>query len=110
MIQDTKEKINMVKDIGKIFNRDMIKTQERRETDIPEGVEIDEDVSLRSSLSRGSTTEALNIVLGGAVVEGKNCWRKNGNSNEGKSGLSMLATYTQVDNDLVLRLTYLEAL
>ena len=65
----------MVKDIYEIFKRDMNKRQERRETDIPVGVEIEEDMSFSRSKSIGSTDEALNLVLYGYEVEINNCWR-----------------------------------
>ena len=44
--------------------------------------------------------------LDGAVVEENNSWSKGDKCNGGKVGLSMLATYTQVDNGLGLRLMY----
>ena len=65
----------MVKDIYERFKRDISKRQERRETDIPVGVEIEEDMSFSRSQSRGSTTEELNMVLYGYEVEANNCWR-----------------------------------
>ena len=78
--------------------------------DIPIGVEIEEYMSLRRSLSKVYTTEALNTGLDGSVVEANNHAKKRENSNGGEADLSMLATYTQVGNGLGLRLMYLEDL
>ena len=41
MFQDTLGKRKTVKDIDEIFNRDLMKIQERRETDIPAGSKIE---------------------------------------------------------------------
>ena len=106
MFQYTQGKRNMVKDIGKIFKKYLRKTQERRETYTPEGVDIEEDMSLIRSLRRGPTTEALNMGLYGTLVESNNRRIKMEKGNMGESGLSMLATYKQVYNGLGLRLRY----
>ena len=78
--------------------------------DTPVGVYIEKNIILRRSLRRGSTTEALKMVLVGAIVEDKNRWRKMEKGNGKEAGLSVLATYTQLNNGLGLRLRYLEAL
>ena len=78
--------------------------------DTPVGVYIEEYMILRRSLRRGSTTEALKMVLVGAIVEDKNRWRKMEKGNGEEAGLSVLSTYTQLKNGLGLRLRYLEAL
>ena len=41
---------------------------------IPEGLDIGKDISLRISLSRGSTTEVMKIVLDTSVIEANNRW------------------------------------
>ena len=46
----------MVKYLDQIFNRDPRKTQERREMDISEGIEIEEYTSMIGSLRRVPTT------------------------------------------------------
>ena len=67
-------------------------------------------MNMRNQLWRGSTEEVLNMGLDGAVVEDNNRWRKQGKGHGLESGLSILATYTQVENGLGLRLRYLEYL
>ena len=57
----------------------------------------------------GYINNFLNIGLDGAVVGSNNHWRKREKDNGGEAGLSILATYTQVKNGLVLKLRYLEA-
>ena len=110
MFKDTQGKRNMVKDIDKISKRDMRKTQERIETDILVVVDIEEYMNMRNQLWRGSTEEVLNMGLYGVVVEDNTRWRKRGKGYWLESGLSILATYTQVENGLGLRLRYLEYL
>ena len=80
--------------------------QERRETNIPVELHIEEYTSLISSLIRVTTTEALNMGLNGSLVEGSNRWKKGKRATGEESGFNMLATYVQVDNGLVLRLRY----
>ena len=43
---------------------------------IPDGVNVGEDMSLKMSLRRGSTTEVVNKYLYFSVVEENNHWRK----------------------------------
>ena len=56
VFQETQGKRNMVKYLDQIFNRDPRKTQERREMDISEGIEIEEYTSMIGSLRRVPTT------------------------------------------------------
>ena len=65
-----------MKDIYERFKRDMRKTQESIETDIPVLFRIEKDISLRGSLRRVSKTKVLNVGLDVAVVEENNRWRK----------------------------------
>ena len=102
--------VSVPKDLDGIFNINMRKTKGRRETYIPKGAEIEEYISLRRSLRGGSMSEALSIVLYGTVVKSNDRWRKSEKVKGGEAGLSMLVTYTQVDNVLGLRLKYLKAL
>ena len=67
-------------------------------------------MSLRRSLRRVSTAEVLNMGRYVSLVESSNRWRKGGKGNGRESVLSMLATYTQVDNGSRLRLRYSETL
>ena len=67
-------------------------------------------MSLRRSLRRVPTAEALNDGLEGALVEENNCWRKMEKRNREEAGLSMMDTYIQVYIELDLRLRYFEAL
>ena len=52
-----------IQDLDEGFNEGLEKLQTRREGFIRAGVYIGEGMSLRRSLSRGSTTELLNIGL-----------------------------------------------
>ena len=65
MFKDTKGKRNVVKNTYERFNMYLIKTKDGRQTDITEGVEIEEGMSMRRSLRRGNMTEAPNIVFNG---------------------------------------------
>ena len=64
---------------------------------IPEGVEVAEDMSLRRLSKRGSTTEVLNRGLDILVIEANNLWSKIEKGKGREEGLSMIATYTQVE-------------
>ena len=77
---------------------------------IPGGREEEKDMKLRRSLQRGSIKEALNYGLNEAVVETNKWLRKRQKCNGGESGLSIIYTYTQVDNGLRLKLNYLKVL
>ena len=57
-------------------------------------------MSIMRSLRRGSTTEVLNHGLESSVIEVNNCWRKRERGMGGEEGISMIDTYTQVENDL----------
>ena len=73
---------------------------------IPAVVEIGEDMSLRISLMRGSTTEVLNRGLDTSVIDSNNIWRNRERGIGGGEGLIMIKTYTQVENDLGIHLRY----
>ena len=63
VFQDKPWKRNMVKDIDEIFKRDMRKTQDSREMEIPAVVKIEDYLSLRRSIMRGSMAEVLKMGL-----------------------------------------------
>ena len=67
---------------------------------IPERVDIGKNISFRISLRRGSTTEVLNRVLDTSVIKSNNIWRKMEGGRGGGKWLSMVMTYTQVENAL----------
>ena len=67
-------------------------------------------MSLRISLRWVSMTEALNAGLDIEVLEENSHWSKRDKVNGGEVRLVILYTYTQVENELEFRLTYLEAL
>ena len=67
---------------------------------IPARLDIGMDTRLRRSLRRGSTTEVLNRVLDTSVIKSNNIWRKREGGRGGGKWLSMVMTYTQVENAL----------
>ena len=77
---------------------------------IPTGVDIGEDMILRRSLTRGSTTEVLNRGLYTPVIDANNRWINREVGREGDEGLSMMVTYTQVENALGMHLRYSQIL
>ena len=77
---------------------------------IPEGVGVGENMSLRRSLIRGSTTEVLHRVLDTVVIDDNNRWRNMEKSRGGGKGLNRIGTYTQVENTLGIHLIYLQIL
>ena len=88
----------MVRDPEKIKKRDMRNTQQKNESDITGGVDIEEDKSQRLFTIRGFTTEDLNAGLDGSVVESNKHHRR-------------IESYKDVelDNGLELRLGNSEA-
>ena len=64
--------INMDKD----FQQGLRRVKEEEVGLIHEGVVVAEDMSLRRSLRRRSTTEVLNNGLDISVIEANNRWRK----------------------------------
>ena len=67
---------------------------------IPGILDFGETMSLRIDLRRGSKKEVLSKGLDMAVIEADNRWRKKDTGRGGREGLSMIATYTQVENSL----------
>ena len=80
------------------------------EDNITGSVEVEEDMNLRRLLQRESMAEELNYGLDRTVMEVNNYWSKRDKVNGGEVRLVILYTYTQVENELEFRLTYLEAL
>jgi hypothetical protein len=60
------------------------------------GLNIVNAYSLRRSLRRGSTSEAINRGVPKDLIEMNNRWRKSENSKGRRPGLSMLAHYTEM--------------
>ena len=61
-----------ISDMDKGFQKGLRKVQLKEVGLIHEVVEVGEDMSIRRSLRRGSTTEVLNNVLDISVIEAKN--------------------------------------
>jgi hypothetical protein len=60
------------------------------------GLNIVDAYSLRRSLRRGSTPEAINWGVPKDLIEMNNRWRKFENSKGRRPGLSMIAQYTEM--------------
>ena len=58
----------------------------------------------------GSKADVLNNGLYRSVVDAKNIWRKGGKGRVVRKSLSIIVTYTQVDNTLGLHLKSLQIL
>ena len=69
-------------------------------------MEVREYINLIILLRRESTTEVLDNGLDSSVIEVNNCWSKIEMGWGGGEVLSMIVTYTQVDNELGLHLSY----
>ena len=66
-------------------------------------------MSLRISLIRGGATiEVLYNGLDSSVIEANNIWRRIERVKGGEEGLSMIATYTEIENALGVHLRYLK--
>ena len=77
---------------------------------IPEVVDVVEEMRLRISFRGFTTMELLNNGLNSSVVEAKNHWRKIERGRGLEESLSMIVTYSQVENALGLHLRYSEFL
>ena len=64
-------------------------------------------MSMRRFTQKISITEDLNAGLDWSVVEANSRWKKTNKENRVAVGLVVMATYTQVENELDLRLRYL---
>ena len=69
-----------------------------------------QDFSLRRSLRRGSTTQALNNNVAGPTVDLINRWRKREGARGSEPGLAMRQVYTQVRSSLDTMLRYSQSL
>ena len=58
----------------------------------------------------GLTSEVINNGLDSSEIETKNIWRKRKRGRGGGSGMSTTATYTQVENALILHWRYSQIL
>ena len=72
--------------------------QARGEVLITADLDIGKDMRFQRSLSRGSSTEVLNRGLDTSVIEDKKIWREMEGGGGLGGGLSMVATYSQVEN------------
>ena len=61
-------------------------------------------------MKRVSSTDAFNKGLKSSVVEVNNHWRKRERGRLRGKGMSMIVTYTQVENTLGIHLCYLNVL
>ena len=68
------------------------------------GVDLGEGIILRRPLRKGPTTEVMNMGMETLVVEANNRWRNRDKVRRGGKWLSIVATYTQVENALGLHL------
>ena len=95
-----------IQDLDEGFQYGLREFQDVGEGLIPAGVEIGKDVSLQRSLRRGYTKYVMKRGLYTSVIEASNrCINSEGGIGVG-DGLSMVATYTQVENALGLHLRY----
>ena len=75
---------------------------------IQEGVDIVKNMSFWRLLSRGYTKEVLNRGLYTSLIQANYGCRKTDRGRGGGKWLSMVMTYTQVDNNLGIHLRYLK--
>jgi len=79
-------------DIG--FHELLRNVQRRCPNLIADGVNIEEDYSMKRSLRRGATAEAQNAHIPTNVIEANNGWRKIARAKGMTPGMSMMQRYT----------------
>ena len=77
---------------------------------ISDEIEIAEKYSIFRSFRRGATTRAREMDLPDGVVEVNNRWRKVERNQGSKPKLSMVDLYTDIDQALLTRLRFSQAM
>lgn len=76
LLRDDMGKRATVRSMDKDFHKLIRRAMARDATLVPEGVNVEEEYSVRRSLRRGSNTEAQNVRIPVSVIERNNRWRK----------------------------------
>lgn len=92
--QRAKVKRSAMGDLDPLLHGVLVRVQERWPQVIPPSVKVGDEVSVRRSLRRGSTTEASNRGIPKEVIEANQRWGKHQRSRGVLPGMSMMERYS----------------